>query len=74
MPGNAEGALLNILLVGAFSLAIGTVVVPAFLTIGGSFLLIRSSEKNYRMAGLAALISGAGLILIAFLTIATTAI
>lgn len=78
LPGNAEGALLNILglttLLAGFGLAISTVVVPIFLMLGGSFLLIRSPERNYQMVMLAALVSGVGLVIAAFLAIATTAI
>jgi hypothetical protein len=78
LPRNAEGALLDtlgvLILVAAFGLAIAMVVVPTFLMLGGSFLLIRSPERNYRIVGLTAFLSGMGLVITAFLAIATSAI
>jgi hypothetical protein len=78
VPRSAEGTVLNILgsvvLIGGFGLAIATIVVPIFLTLGGCFLWIRSSERNYRMVGLAALVSGVGFAITMFLAIATTPI
>ena len=57
MPRSAEGAVLNILgsvvLIGAFGLAIAAIVVSMFLALGGGILLVRSSERDYRMVGLA---------------------
>ena len=78
LPRSAEGTVFYILgsvvLIGAFGLAIAPIVVPMFLTLGGSFLLVRSSERNYRIVGLAALVSGVGLAITEFLAIATTPI
>ena len=78
LPRSAEGAVINILgsvvLIGAFGLAIAAIVVPMFLTLGGGILLVRSLERDNRMVGLAALVSGVALAITELLAIATTPI
>ena len=78
LPRDAEGTFLNMLgsvvLIGAAGLAIGAVAAPAFLMLGGGFLLLWSTERNHQLVGLAALISGMGLVITAFLAVATTPI
>ena len=73
-----EGALFDILgiavLIGALGVAIGTIVIPAFLVLGGGLLLVRGTRRNYRKVGLAALVCGVVTAATAFLSIATTAI
>jgi hypothetical protein len=76
LPRSAEGTVFYILgsvvLIGAFGLAIAAIVVPTFLTLGGGFMLLRPSESNDRMVGLAAVASGIGLAITELLAIATT--
>ncbi len=78
LPRDAEGALFNVLgsliLVGALGLAIATVMVPMFLTLGGCLLWMRSSEGDHRMVGVAALVTGIGLGFTELLALATTAV
>jgi hypothetical protein len=78
LPRSAEGAFFNVLgsvvLIGAFGLAFAAIIVPTFLTLGGGILLVRGSQRDYRMVGLTALVSGVGLALTELLAIATTPI
>jgi hypothetical protein len=74
MDGALFGALGLVVFVGATGLAISAVLVPVFLTLGGGFLLVRGSGRNYRMVGLTALLLGLALVTIAFLAVSTTAI
>ncbi len=78
LPREGPSILLNVLglvvFVGSFGLMVGTLVVPAFLTIGGGILMFGSPERNHRVVGLAALLSGLTLIATLLLTITTTTI
>jgi hypothetical protein len=74
LPRDVDGVLFNVLgpivFIGALGLAVGVLVVPAFLTFGRGVLLARSVESSYRVVGLVALVLGVGLVAAAFLAIA----
>ncbi len=78
LPEDTDGILLGVLgsavFIGAFGLAIASIGVPAFLTIGGGILLFGGQRGSHRVVGLAALLSGLALAAIAFLAIAATTI
>ena len=60
--------------VGAFGLAVGTVLTAAYLTLGGGFLLVRGPERSHRLVGPAAVLAGLLAAAITFLAKAMTAI
>ena len=78
LPRDTDGVLFSVVgpvvFFGALGVALATLVVPAFLVIGGGVLIARGSEGDQRRVGLAALLAGAGLAATAFLAVATTAI
>ncbi len=77
LPGDVDGVLFSVLapavFIGAFGLAVGTVLTTAYLTLGGGFLLVRGSERSHRLVGLAAVLSGLVIAATTFFAIATTA-
>lgn len=73
-PGFLLDALGLVVLFGGLGLVIATLVVPAFLVIGGGVLLARGSEGDQRKVGLAALLTGTCLVATAFLVVGTTSI
>lgn len=76
LPRDYGGALFNVLgplvAIGALVLAIGTIVVPAFLLVGGSVLILGDGARSYRVVGLGALLVGALLGGTVLFTIATS--
>ena len=78
LPEDTDGILFGVLgsamFIGAFGLAIASIGVPTFLTIGGGILLFGSQRGSHRVVGLAALLSGLALAAITFLAIAATTI
>jgi hypothetical protein len=60
--------------IGAFGLAVATMLTTAHLTLGGGFLLVRGSERSYRLVGLAAVLAGLLMVATTPFAIATTAI
>lgn len=78
LPREGTSVLLDVLglvvFLGAFALTAGTLVVPALLAIGGGILIFGSPERNHRVVGLAALLSGLAVIVTLLLAITTTAI
>ena len=62
LPRDVDGVLFSVLspavFIGAFGLAVGTVLTTAYLTLGGGFLLVRGSERSHRLVGLAAVLAG----------------
>jgi len=78
LPRDVDGVLFRVVspvvFLGAFGLAVGTVLTTAYLTPGGGFLLVRGSERSHRLAGLAAGLSGLVITATSFFAIATTAI
>ncbi|QIN82683.1 hypothetical protein GBA63_08520 [Rubrobacter tropicus] len=78
LPRDVDGVLFSVLgpavFIGAFGLAIGTVFVSVFLTIGGGILLVRGSERKHRLVGLAAGLTGLAMTGTTFFAVATTAI
>lgn len=78
LPQEPDGVIFDVVsalvFLGAFGLVISTVFVPAFLTLGGGFLLARGPERSYRVIGLAALVSSLALVAMVFLAIAATVV
>jgi hypothetical protein len=78
LPRDVDGVLFSVLspavFIGAYGLAVGTVLTTAYLTLGGGFLLARGSERSHRLVGLAAVLAGLLLAATTFFAIATTAI
>ncbi len=78
LPREGPGFLLDALglavLLGGLDLVVATPAVPAFLVVGGGILLARGLEGDQRRVGLAALLTGAGLVVTAFLAVGTTTI
>jgi hypothetical protein len=78
LPRDVDGALFSVLspavFIGAYGLAVGTVLTTAYLTLGGGFLLVRGSERSHRLVGLAAVLAGLLTAATTFFAIATTAI
>lgn len=75
LPQDTEEPLFSLLgvvvLLGGFGLAMGTVFVPAFLTVGGGFLLLKSPQRSQRVVGLGALVLGLALGVAVLLAVAT---
>lgn len=78
LPRDVDGILFSVLgpvvFIGAFGLAVGTVLTTVYLTLGGGFLLVRGSERSHRLVGFAAVLSGLVIVATTFFAIATTAI
>ena len=78
LPRDVDGVLFSVLspavFIGAFGLAVGTVLTTAYLTLGGDFLLARGSESSHRLVGFAAVLAGLLVAATTFFAIATTAI
>lgn len=78
LPREVDGVLFSVIspvvFFGAFGLAVGTVLVTAYPTLGGSLLLVRGPERSHRVVGLAAVLSGLALAATAFFAIATKAV
>ncbi|CAA9469978.1 MAG: hypothetical protein AVDCRST_MAG12-694 [uncultured Rubrobacteraceae bacterium] len=78
LPRDVDGVLFSVLgpavFIGAFGLAVGTVLTAVYLTLGGGFLLARGSERGHRLVGLAAVLAGLLIAATTFFAISTTAI
>ncbi len=78
LPRDVDGVLFSVLgpavFLGAFGLAVGTVLMAAYLTLGWGFLLAKGLERKHRAVGLVAVLLGLALVGTVLLAISTTAI